>query len=289
MKENTTLIVYSRSNESTAKKIQKQYSNVDFLVVDKPPCNKEPKIKYNSVIAIGGGSVIDTAKLIAKPNKCTAIPTTASGSAVTPFATVWNKKKETVKTPIPKLNFRKDIDVNLPRKVIVSTFCDALSHSIESIWSLDKTILSKKYANEALKELTKYIKYQNIFTLIHAGNLAGKAIAINKTNLIHSISYPITINYNINHGIACGIIFYVLERMGLFSSIKSCNLSIYSYIKRNINNIYTPEVSKKLKKINCALIALEAIEYKKIFNSVFHVSIPTLMALLIEIKRGIQK
>ena len=42
-------------------------------------------------------------------------------------------------------------------------------------------------------------------TLLKASNIAGFAISNTKTAAAHSISYPLTINFNIPHGIACSL------------------------------------------------------------------------------------
>jgi len=42
--------------------------------------------------------------------------------------------------------------------------------------------------------------------LVEAGNYAGRAIALTRTNIVHSTSYNLTINYGIEHGTACSIL-----------------------------------------------------------------------------------
>ena len=42
------------------------------------------------------------------------------------------------------------------------------------------------------------------FDLIKAGHIAGNAIEITGTNLLHSLSYPLTGHYGVSHGMALG-------------------------------------------------------------------------------------
>jgi len=168
------------------------------------------------MIAIGGGSVIDMAKLIRaevlKP--LIAIPTTAgSGSEATHFAVVYVKKIKHSLTFIPPEISIVDpqFTLNLPKPIAASSGIDALSQAIESYWSVNSTEKSKQYSKEAiliLKDLDRLIdnptKHSRL-AMAKAANLAGKAINITKTTAPHAISYPITSYFNIPHGHAVGL------------------------------------------------------------------------------------
>lgn len=261
----SALIVYSRHTRKYAELISKQYKDVRFLEVRHPPTAQALKIKNNKdiVVGIGGGSVIDTAKLISKNKSCIAIPTTASGAAMTPYATIWGEKKKSVFTKVPILKESHGFPKKLSFKVRQSTAFDALSHAVESLWSKKATKESEKYAKEAISLLCNYLNgNKDIDRLISAGNLAGQAIAITKTNVIHAASYPITIEYGIDHGTACGkLLPYFVEYMDfaglpeLFGCRSTAQLVVF--LKKSF-------VSSKIRNFNRELIAAKIMRYDKI-------------------------
>jgi alcohol dehydrogenase class IV len=229
------LIVHSKSTYEYAKKVAKDYDDVKFLLVKQPPTSAIGYWMKDSptVIGIGGGSVIDTAKLIANPKRCIAIPTTASGAAMTPYATIWGKKKKSIECPVPIMQEYKD-DIKLSDQIIVKTYADSLCHIAESLWSVNITQKSERFSLEARNYLHLLQKDFNIKDLIKIGNHAGKAIAITKTNIIHAMSYPLTIEYGIEHGLACALLFnHVVKFLkyedlfkNYFITIKKFNIKI---------------------------------------------------------------
>ncbi len=199
-----------------------------------------------SVIAIGGGAVIDTAKILSRnPIKC--YPTTAAGSSSTSWSVYWDgTKKCSLKRMVPKhVLFNKLFVEDLSDKIIMSTTCDVVSHCLDSLCSKKSTDESIKYSNEALNIIKN--KKDN-FDLIKAGDIAGKAIEITGTNLLHSLSYPMTGYYNIPHGIALG---YFLSRISKFMGI-------------DINNIIKDFNIKLDIDIDIDFVINEAFKYNKI-------------------------
>ena len=165
----------------------------------------------DDVVAIGGGAVIDTAKILSKnPIRC--YPTTASGSSSTSWSVYWDgDKKCSLKRMLPKDVILNGLFVEkLPDDVVMSTTCDLVSHCLDSMCSINATEQSIEYCQDALRILRDE---KTNFGLIKAGDIAGKAIEIAGTNLLHSLSYPLTGEYNISHGIALG---YLLPRFSKF-------------------------------------------------------------------------
>ena len=201
------------------------------------------KIQPDAILAIGGGSVIDAAKIIhimyssdldhekilvasqkemyksEKKISLIAIPTTAgTGSESTHFAVLYkNEKKYSVASPkmLPSI-------VYLDSKLCISNSSyqnacsgfDALAQSIESYWSKNSNFISRYYAKRSLKIIIKYFKktidseknkHYHLSKMLQASNYAGKAINITKTTGPHAISYGITKNLNLPHGHAVAI------------------------------------------------------------------------------------
>ena len=215
--------------------------NPDFVLLGKQASRllslqRQPEV----FVAIGGGSVIDTAKVLASAGgnfelvrsylvtktgedglantPIIAVPTTAgTGSEVTCWATVWDnvsKKKYSLNRHAlypehavidPELMLAK------PLALTISTGLDALSHALESIWNINATKVSVDFAIDAATEILDVLpKLANdlgsleLRTRMAGATLtSGLAFSRTKTAIAHSISYPISLNHNVVHGIAC--------------------------------------------------------------------------------------
>jgi len=218
------------------------------------------KRKFNYIVAIGGGSVIDAAKvlylLLSFPKKKTikniisnidnlkisnhckliALPTTSgTGSEVTPYATIWdkkNKKKLSVnhKILLPTLAIvDPTLTYNLPKDVTINTGLDCLNQAFESIWNKNANNDTLRYAFKSIKlSLSALAKINNNIydkksrsELAKASLYAGICIGQTKTSICHSISYPLTTYFNIPHGLACSftmmaIIYYIKKKNKTF-------------------------------------------------------------------------
>lgn len=197
---------------------------------------------FDLIIAVGGGSVIDAAKilsvtladsnfrklddvffiqapsLISKRLPLMVVPTTAgTGSEVTPFATVWDhfkKKKFSLSSNIifPDIALLDPtLILTLNTEQTLYTGLDAISHALESIWNKNKTPISEIYAIGSLRLI--YHSFDDV--LKNPDNLdarrkmqlgsvfAGLSISQTRTAIAHSISYPLTVHFNVPHGLAC--------------------------------------------------------------------------------------
>ena len=195
------------------------------------------------VVAVGGGSALDTAKVLAvalgtrcqgnalidlltNPNRpinekrvpLIALPTTSgTGSEVTPFATVWDhrqKKKFSLAGPdmYPSLAIVDPVLTHtLPMETTISTGLDAINQATESIWNRHANPITVQLATRALQigipaliQLSETLHSAEARrNLAEASLLAGMAISLTRTALCHSISYPITVHFGVAHGLAC--------------------------------------------------------------------------------------
>ena len=194
------------------------------------------------IVAIGGGSVIDTAKallvgteqgrfddllaLLASgkpfvPARCKtliAAPTTAgTGSEVTPWATIWDAEQQRkyslhLDCTWPKVALiDPQLMITVPASVTVSTGLDALSHALEAIWNHNANPLSDTFAVSAIEDILECLPLlrndlgnrELRSRMALAALKAGLAFSNTKTALAHSISYEITLRHGVPHGIAC--------------------------------------------------------------------------------------
>jgi alcohol dehydrogenase class IV len=191
--------------------------------------------KPDLVIAIGGGSIIDTAKLLTilpadkieakkiikaespvpkRKIPFIAIPTTAgSGSEATHFAVAYLKKKKYSAASESLLAdyciLDSELTYSLPEKLTAISAFDAFSQAIESYWAVGSTLESRQYAAESIKIITKIFDKLIVdpdknsrSLMLKAAHLSGKAINISKTTAPHAVSYALTMHYKIPHGYA---------------------------------------------------------------------------------------
>ena len=191
------------------------------------------------VIGIGGGSPMDAAKAIALmirrkddgpdylydssavtdalPVVC--IPTTCgTGSEVTAVS-VLSRPSKRAKGSIPHKIFPRlslldgKYLLSAPRRVIVDTSIDALSHMYESYLNSKATDCSRMCVDAGLKIWSRSRKVilsgaplssENCTDMLLASMFAGMAIAHTGTSLPHAMSYPVTVETGMPHGKACG-------------------------------------------------------------------------------------
>ena len=268
----TALIVHSPSTYNYALVLSRQFSKATFLEITETPKKRPSKsrVKKDFVIGIGGGSVIDTAKILAGKNKCIAIPTTAAGSAMTPYATIWKKDKKTsVITKVPIFEPYHG-EIKLPYKVAMNTFFDAISHMVEALFSKNATKESTYYAYQALKWVGKYKYTTDIVDLIEAGNYAGRAISITKTNVVHALSYVLTTEYGMNHGAACGLLLpYIMDYLNSPCLGQFFYIELGTKLIKEIRVAFYPQMLASIPEgLNAKTIVTKAMKYEKINDSV---------------------
>ncbi len=271
--KNIFIISGKKSFEASgSKKIMKKFlinKNVKyyFKINSYPELNELKKIikeikifSPDLIIAIGGGSVIDYAKIANvltssknlkyeilnssynvknKFTKLVAIPTTAgSGAEVTTNAVIYINK---IKYSVEGDKLRPDFFFLIPElvlgasnKIKSSAGFDAIAQAMESLISKKSNSKSVAFAKKSLKISLKYYldflsnpNKENSYAMCLASNLAGEAISISKTTAPHAVSYPFTAIYNISHGHAVSLTLDKFFKFN-FKNIKNakCNFNL---------------------------------------------------------------
>ena len=196
-------------------------------------------VELDLILAIGGGSTLDIAKLIScflcyeqseykdilvgnlsikrKKYPVFTIPTTfGSGAEATKFAVLYKDKiKYSISSKYIQpdgILLSADFTKNIPKKIAASSVMDVLCQAIESFWSHSANQESSNFSTQALKIIKNFLVLavnepspKNHLKMLESANFAGKAINITRTTAPHAFSYYLTTRYNIPHGEAVGI------------------------------------------------------------------------------------
>ena len=171
----------------------------------------------DAYIAVGGGTAIDTAKLVRGLNGLLppflAVPTTAgTGAEATRFAVYYDHG---VKKSADDVRYLPTDQILIPEFTATqsayqraSTEFDAYAQAVESLWAVGGTDESRAYAQKALDLIATGDKMLGSYW-------AGRAIDISRTTAAHALSYYMTANYGIPHGHAVYMMFpYVCRANG---------------------------------------------------------------------------
>ncbi len=220
------------------------YSEVGNIV------KKITGIDADLMIAVGGGSVMDTAKLCTilkdtaytindllehpelgkKQVKSVMIPTTCgTGSEATCNAIVTVPEKE-IKVGIVNDEMISDYVIldaamirGLPGAILASSGVDALAHAVECYTSKKATPLSDTYALASAKLIFSSLKKAYASPddmdakskLLLGAFYGGVAITGSGTTAVHALSYPLGGKFHISHGVSNAILFAPVMRYNM--------------------------------------------------------------------------
>ena len=238
------------------KKAAKEYFCFDQVVADPPEHIVLSAVAYakdlqvDGVIGFGGGSSLDTAKIVAllansdeeladiygvdaikgKRLPLILIPTTAgTGSEVTPIAIVTTG--DTTKAGIVSTELLPDValldaslTLGLPSHVTAATGIDAMVHAIEAYTSaIKKNPYSDLLAKQALTLLSNNIveatfngtNLEARQAMLLGSCLAGQAFANSPVAAVHALAYPLGGHFHIPHGLSNALVLVQVMNFNL--------------------------------------------------------------------------
>jgi alcohol dehydrogenase len=242
------------------------------------------------IIGVGGGSVLDIAKLIAaqlnnnqqlseyigigllksRSTKLICIPTTSgSGSEVSPNAVIIDTadgQKKAVISPylVPDIVYIDPmLSITLPSATTAATGMDALTHCIEAYTNKNSKPLIDIYALEGIRLIAA-----NIQTAVHDGAniqarenvamgsmLGGLCLGPVNTAGVHALSYPLGIMFHLAHGLSNAMLLpYVMEFNIPAHTTKYANIAIVigcTQLATELETAYSGV--QKIKEINKAV------------------------------------
>jgi alcohol dehydrogenase class IV len=202
------------------------------------------------IVAIGGGSAIDAAKVmwcfyehpklsfedIIEPGsmpslrskaRFVAVPSTSgTASEITAFSVITDTEKH-IKYPIVAADMVPDLAIldpalpsAMPKSVTANTGMDVMAHALEAVASTAATSFTDPYAIEAIKlvfaNLEKAYKKgddkEARFNMHNASALAGMAFTNASLGLVHSLAHKIGGEFGVTHGLANAILLpYIID------------------------------------------------------------------------------
>lgn len=196
----------------------------------------------DAIVAVGGGSVMDTAKgvnilvgtggrrlsdfagagkVAQKLPTLAAIPTTSgTGSEATLVAVIADHKLGK-KLPYTSVFLQPDIAVldpamtaSLPPFLTAATGMDALTHAMEAYYCLAHNPVSDEHALEAVRLIGRYLlrvveipgDKEGRLALAVASNLAGLAFSNSMVGMVHMLGHSVGAVCGVHHGVCMSLL-----------------------------------------------------------------------------------
>ena len=173
----------------------------------------------DTIVGIGGGSSMDTAKFAAAaapgdqspghPLTIIAVPTTAgTGAEVTQVSVMSRgKEKRTINNPLfmpTAAIVDPALTMTVPPRTTMNTGLDALAHALEGYWSVNHQPIADLFSVEAVRIILANLETawrdgsnkEARSNMLYASLLAGLAFS-------NGCSYPLSEDYHLPHGEAC--------------------------------------------------------------------------------------
>lgn len=273
------------------------------------------KDQCDYLIALGGGSCIDTAKAVAvvitnrmainsfylqgfqdtkNPLPLIAIPTTAGTGSEATDVTVITDTENQVKMMLKNRLFLPDVAIvdpvftmSVPPKIAAATGLDALCHALESYVSIKSNSMTKMFSLSALKRILK-----NVVTVFQNGERvearnemmmgsteAGIAFSNASVTLIHGMSRPIGALFHVPHGLSNAMLLPVFLEFSQESIAKELS-EIVDYVFPEKSNLSEEKKSQFLIEYItniCQQLEVTNLEAWGIEKNTFRESIPKMI------------
>ena len=243
----------------------------------------------DSVVGIGGGSVLDTAKVVACFVKskqqvadcfgtglikerglwCGCLPTTSgTGSEVSPNAILLDRAEKLKKGLVsPYLlcdaaYIDPMLTLTVPAKITAETGMDALTHCIEAYTNRFAHPVVDRYALAGIELIAKYLEravkdgkdVEAREALSLGSYYGGLCLAPVNTAAVHALSYPLGGEYHISHGLANAILLPTVMRFNMSSDWEK-HARIAAAIGVDCSGLTTEEAARKGVEAIAALSA----------------------------------
>lgn len=239
--------------------------------------NEVGDIPFERVIAIGGGTVIDIAKLfvlkdlknvtdaferkipIIKEKQLVILPTTCgTGSEVTNISIAEIKSKHTKMGLADDMILADDAVLvpellkGLPFKFYTYSAIDALIHATESYVSPKSNPYTRLFCKDAIRmildifsnivEKGEAYRFERLDDMLIASNYAGIAFGNTGVGAVHALSYPLGGTYHVAHGEAnyqfFTTVFKLYNKKNPNGIIREVNALLAEILKCNETVVY---------------------------------------------------
>jgi alcohol dehydrogenase len=197
--------------------------------------------RCDALVAVGGGSVIDTAKgvnivvsegstdllefqgvdrITANMQPFVAIPTTAgTGSEVTAAAVIYNERAQ-LKMAFMSGRLMPDVAIvdpvmmqTMPPRITAATGMDALTHAVEAFIDIAHNPISDAFATSAIKLIHQHLlravqdgdDLDARLAMANAAVLAGVAFSNSMVGIVHALAHASGGVWHVPHGVANAI------------------------------------------------------------------------------------
>lgn len=200
------------------------------------------RVEVDVLVGVGGGSALDTAKLIgllvaeggasvyryfAEPTvsrpivPLIAVPTTAGTGSEVAWAAIVNRKETGERLSLASPNLAARVAVvdptfaaRMPPKLAAGTGLDALAHAVEGYTSTRESPFGDAFAAEVIRRIgaglvplvTEPGNLHAAARMASASTLAGFVLNVKGVNLGHAMGRSLSTWYGIHHGTAVGVL-----------------------------------------------------------------------------------